>query len=69
MRRQTVPPQALLMRRMEGLLFSVFGELRAGARWHDLVSEYVAGAPPSTKLGEVEQAWLTGAPDPAAVAA
>jgi len=64
MRQQTVPPQALLLRRMEGLLFSVFGELRAGARWHDLVREYVAGAPPSTELGEVEQAWLTGAPEP-----
>ena len=33
MRRQTLPPQALLLRRMEGLLFSVLGELRAGADW------------------------------------
>ncbi len=68
MRRQTVPAQALLIRRMEGLLFSVFGELRAGAVWHDLATEYIAGAAPQTPLGEVEHAWLTGAPAPAAAA-
>ena len=68
MRRQTVPAQALLIRRMEGLLFSVFGELRAGAVWFDLASEYIAGAPPSTPLGEVEHAWLTGAAAPSAAA-
>jgi len=62
MRRQTVPPQALLIRRMEGLLFAVYGELRAGAHWHDLAREYIAGAPPSTELGEIERGWLTGAP-------
>ncbi len=62
MRRQTVPPQALLIRRMEGLLFSVFGELRAGGRWHDLALEYIAAAPPSTPLGEEEAAWLSGTP-------
>ncbi len=61
MRRQTVPAQALLIRRMEGLLFSVFGELRAGADWHGLATEYIAGAPPSTPLGEEEHAWLTSA--------
>ena len=35
MRRQTIPPQALLLRRMEGLLLSVMGELRAGAETGD----------------------------------
>ena len=68
MRRQTVPPQALLIRRMEGLLFAVYGELRAGAHWHELALEYIAGAPPSTALGEVERAWLTGAPTAATAA-
>ncbi len=62
MRRQTVPPQALLIRRMESLLFAVFGELRAGARWHGLAREYISGEPTSTPLGEQEDAWLTGAP-------
>src|SRR3712207_8257109 len=32
-RRETIPPQALLVRRMEGLVLSTLGELRAGADW------------------------------------
>ena len=48
---QTLPPQALLIRRMEGLLFAVLGELRAGADWGTLALEYIAGEPPSTPLG------------------
>jgi predicted unusual protein kinase regulating ubiquinone biosynthesis (AarF/ABC1/UbiB family) len=58
MRRQTIPPQALLLRRMEGLLFSVLGELRAGADWGALALEYIAQAPPSTELGRIEADWL-----------
>src|SRR5918998_2808342 len=55
MRRQTVPAQALLIRRMEGLLFSVLGELRAGADWGSLALEYIAGRPPATELGRFEE--------------
>jgi predicted unusual protein kinase regulating ubiquinone biosynthesis (AarF/ABC1/UbiB family) len=58
MRRQTIPPQALLLRRMEGLLFSVLGELRAGADWGTLALEYIADEPPSTELGRIEATWL-----------
>jgi predicted unusual protein kinase regulating ubiquinone biosynthesis (AarF/ABC1/UbiB family) len=57
MRRQTLPPQALLLRRMEGLLFSVLGELRAGADWGELVREYIDAAPPSTALGAEDAAF------------
>lgn len=57
MRRQTIPPQALLIRRMESMLFSVLGELRAEADWNGLASEYFAGAGPSTALGEADQAF------------
>jgi predicted unusual protein kinase regulating ubiquinone biosynthesis (AarF/ABC1/UbiB family) len=57
MRRQTIPPQALLLRRMEGLLFGVLGELRAGADWGRLALEYIADEPPSTELGRIEAAW------------
>jgi predicted unusual protein kinase regulating ubiquinone biosynthesis (AarF/ABC1/UbiB family) len=57
MRRQTLPPQALLLRRMEGLLFSVLGELRAGADWGSLVREYLDGAPPVTALGAEDAAF------------
>ena len=33
LRRMSLPPQALLIRRMEGLVFSTLGELRARADW------------------------------------
>ncbi len=54
MRRQTVPPEALLIRRMESLLFAVLGELRAGADWGAMAQEYIAGVPPTTPLGREE---------------
>ncbi len=63
MRRQTLPPQALLLRRMEGLLFSVLGELRAGADWGSLVREYMDGAQPVTALGAEDAAfWVEKSP-------
>jgi hypothetical protein len=61
MRRETIPPQALLIRRMEGLVLSTLGELRAGADWSKLGSEYWSDAPPSTPLGE-EDARFWGLP-------
>jgi predicted unusual protein kinase regulating ubiquinone biosynthesis (AarF/ABC1/UbiB family) len=61
MRRETIPPQALLIRRMEGLVLSTLGELRAGADWSALGSEYWADAPPSTPLG-VQDARFWGLP-------
>lgn len=61
MRRQTVPPEALLIRRMEGLLFAVLGELRAGADWHALMRASLLGEDvPRTALGDEENAWLDG---------
>jgi predicted unusual protein kinase regulating ubiquinone biosynthesis (AarF/ABC1/UbiB family) len=58
MRRETIPPQALLIRRMEGLVLSTLGELRAGADWHTLASEYWSDdAAPSTPLGEQDAAF------------
>jgi predicted unusual protein kinase regulating ubiquinone biosynthesis (AarF/ABC1/UbiB family) len=61
MRRQTVPPEALLIRRMEGLLFAVLGELRAGADWNALMREGLFGLEgPTTELGRAEAEWLGG---------
>ena len=54
LRRLTIPPQALLVRRMEGLIFTTLGELRAGGDWYSLASEFYADAPPSTALGEAD---------------
>ena len=44
------------MRRMEGLVFSTLGELRAGADWYALAQEFFADGPPSTPLGRLTAA-------------
>ena len=57
MRRQTIPPQALLLRRMEGLVFATLGEVRAAADWNAIAREFYLDAPPTTVLGEAEAAF------------
>jgi hypothetical protein len=54
LRRMTLPPQALLIRRMEGLVFQTLGEVRASADWAAIGAEYHAGAAPSTELGALD---------------
>ena len=66
MRRETLPPQALLIRRMEGLVFSTLGELRAGADWSALGREFFGGAEPSTPLGELDAEFWASRGVPAA---
>jgi predicted unusual protein kinase regulating ubiquinone biosynthesis (AarF/ABC1/UbiB family) len=60
MRQMTLPPQALLIRRMEGLLLSTLGELRAGADWRALGEEYFGQTGPSTPLGVEDAAFWRG---------
>jgi predicted unusual protein kinase regulating ubiquinone biosynthesis (AarF/ABC1/UbiB family) len=55
MRRQTLPPASLLMRRQEGLVFITLADLRAGADWARIAAEYTSGEPPSTELGREER--------------
>jgi predicted unusual protein kinase regulating ubiquinone biosynthesis (AarF/ABC1/UbiB family) len=55
MRRETMPPQAMLARRMEALTLGVLGQLNASANWHRIAREWLFGDPPSTELGELEQ--------------
>ena len=57
LRRMTLPPQALLIRRMEGLVFQTLGELRAQADWAAIGEEYHAGHAPATPLGEQDAAF------------
>jgi predicted unusual protein kinase regulating ubiquinone biosynthesis (AarF/ABC1/UbiB family) len=67
MRRENLPPQALLIRRMEGLLFTVLGELRAGGDYPALAREYFAGDAPTSPLGEQDaRFWAGGARAPVA---
>ena len=47
----TLPPEALLLRRMEGLLFQIASTLRAEARWGALLRELIEGGEPVGELG------------------
>ena len=58
MRRMTLPPEALLLRRMEGLLFQVAATLRAEADWGALLGELIEGDAPVDELGREHEAWL-----------
>jgi predicted unusual protein kinase regulating ubiquinone biosynthesis (AarF/ABC1/UbiB family) len=57
MRNMTLPPEALLLRRMEGLLFQVAATLRAEARWGALLGELVEGDEPIDELGREHTRW------------
>jgi len=55
MRRETMPPQAMLARRMEALSLGVLGQLGATANWHRIAREWLFDDEPSTELGRAEQ--------------
>jgi predicted unusual protein kinase regulating ubiquinone biosynthesis (AarF/ABC1/UbiB family) len=57
LRLMSLPRQALLIRRMEGLVLSTLGELRAEADWAAIGREYHAGEAPATALGELDAAF------------
>ena len=54
MKHGTMPAQAILARRMEGLTLGVLGQLGATANWHRIAREWLFGDEPSTPLGEAE---------------
>jgi predicted unusual protein kinase regulating ubiquinone biosynthesis (AarF/ABC1/UbiB family) len=54
----TVPPEAILIRRMHGVVAIVLQTLRAGADWGAIAAEYLHGAPPATPLGQAEADFL-----------
>jgi len=58
LRRMQLPPEALLLRRMEGLLFQTAATLRASAAWAPLFRELIEGAEPVGELGTEHAAWL-----------
>ena len=61
MRRETMPPQAMLARRMEALTLGVLGQLGATANWHRIAREWLFDDSPSTELGLLEQPFHTRA--------
>jgi predicted unusual protein kinase regulating ubiquinone biosynthesis (AarF/ABC1/UbiB family) len=54
LRRESLPADELMGRRMETGLLAVLAQLRATANWHRMVREWVYGDPASTVLGEAE---------------
>lgn len=55
---QSIPPVALLIRRMEGMVLASLGEIEATADWGQISRELLLGDAPSTPLGEIDgQFW------------
>ncbi|MTD42975.1 AarF/ABC1/UbiB kinase family protein [Conexibacter sp. W3-3-2] len=52
-----MPPEALLMRRMENILFGVACDLRAAADWGALWAEFFLDEPYDTEIGRLEREW------------
>jgi predicted unusual protein kinase regulating ubiquinone biosynthesis (AarF/ABC1/UbiB family) len=57
MKRETMPPQSMLARRMEALTLAVLGQLGATANWHRIAREWLFGESPSTELGQLEESF------------
>lgn len=54
MRRESIPAEELMGRRMEIGVVAVLGQLRAKRNWHRIFREWVYADPPATELGEQE---------------
>jgi predicted unusual protein kinase regulating ubiquinone biosynthesis (AarF/ABC1/UbiB family) len=54
MRRESLPAEELMGRRMEIGVVAVLGQLRAKRNWHRIAREWVYADPPATELGELE---------------
>lgn len=55
----TVPPEAILIRRMHGVVAIVLHNLRAGADWGAIAAEDLHAGPPATPLGQAEAAFVS----------
>jgi predicted unusual protein kinase regulating ubiquinone biosynthesis (AarF/ABC1/UbiB family) len=58
MRRESVPAEELMGRRMEIGVVAVLGQLRARRNWYRIMREWVYAEEPSTELGEQEWAYF-----------
>ena len=57
----TLPPEAILIRRMHGIVAVVLRQLQAGADWGAIAAEYLHGDPPATPLGRAEADFFSRA--------
>ena len=53
-RRESIPAEELMGRRMEIGVVAVLGQLRARRNWHRIMREWVYADPPATDLGQQE---------------
>jgi hypothetical protein len=60
MRRESLPAEELMGRRMEIGVVAVLGQLRAKRNWHRIMREWVYGDPPATELGVQEWDYFEG---------
>ena len=58
MRRESLPAEELMGRRMETGVLAVLAQLRARRNWHRISREWIYGDPPATDLGEQEWAYF-----------
>ena len=58
MRRESLPAEELMGRRMETGVLAVLAQLRACRNWHRISREWIYGDPPATELGELEAAYF-----------
>jgi predicted unusual protein kinase regulating ubiquinone biosynthesis (AarF/ABC1/UbiB family) len=57
MRRENLPANELMGRRMESGVLAVLGQLNATRNWNRIGREWWFADPPATELGEQERAW------------
>ncbi len=60
MRRESVPAEELMGRRMEVGVVAVLGQLRAKRNWYRIMREWVYAEEPATALGEQEWEYFEG---------
>lgn len=60
MRRESLPAEELMGRRMEIGVVAVLGQLRAKRNWHRIMREWIYADPPATELGEKEWEYFEG---------
>jgi predicted unusual protein kinase regulating ubiquinone biosynthesis (AarF/ABC1/UbiB family) len=58
-RRESLPAEELMGRRMETGVVAVLAQLRAKRNWHRIMREWVYADPPATELGEQEWEYFT----------
>jgi predicted unusual protein kinase regulating ubiquinone biosynthesis (AarF/ABC1/UbiB family)/predicted DCC family thiol-disulfide oxidoreductase YuxK len=67
-RKLNLPPDFVLVNRLQWGLNSILTQLRATANWHRILREYLYGEPPSTELGRqsasFRAAWRAERADP-----